>query len=95
MNKFCIIIFNILAKTARRNNPNRTINKSTFGHAYDWGRKIYFNEFDQFFLNKEGPGPAHYEPNIQSQSIYSNIPKCKFSNSSRWMIIHDDNSKPK
>lgn len=65
---------------------------STFGHTYDAGKNIYFEEYDKSFLNKEGPGPAHYNPNESAQSIHQNAPKHRFSTSSRWMLIKDTQS---
>ena len=53
---------------------------------------MYFEEYEKAFLNKEGPGPAHYVPNDSVQSIHQNAPKHRFSTSSRWMLIKDTQS---
>lgn len=68
-------------------------NRSTFGHPHKCGKKVWFEEYDKAFLNKEGPGPAHYNPNDSVQSVYLNQPQHKFSTSSRWMLIKEEGSK--
>lgn len=72
------------------NNLHNTIQGySTFGQTFDTGKKLYFEEYDKAFLNKEGPGPAAYHANDSVQSIHQNAPKHRFSTSNRWMLIKD------
>ena len=59
-------------------------NVSTFGHPYKCGNKIWFEEYDKAFLNKEGPGPARYKPNHLNQSMHMQAPQYKFSRAERW-----------
>lgn len=57
-------------------------NGSTFGHPHDKHR--YFDEYDKYFLNKEGPGPAKYTPNEFQKSEHVNTPKYKFTTAARF-----------
>ena len=62
---------------------------STFGHTHDSRKKVYFEEYEKEMTNKEGPGPAHYQPNESVKSVYSKAPKFKFSTSSRFAHIKE------
>ena len=68
---------------------------STFGHPHHMSKKLWFEEYDKIFLNKESPGPAQYEPKVDLKSTYSNSIQHSFGKTPRNILIQENRRKSK